>query len=592
MNNNLSIAVLPFRNMSSNVENEYFCDGLTEEIINALAKISSLKITSRTSSFFFKNKDIAISEIGRELNVSTIIEGSVRISKNTIRITAQLIEVQNDFHFWSETWDRTLENIFEIQDEISLLIADKIRENFGHFELNDKLVNKQTDYLEAYQYYLKGNFHFQKWNPKDLELSKEYYLKSLDIDPSYAQSYFGLSQYYSMMAGLGFLQKDTAFNKANKYISKALELNSCLPEAHYGLASISYWHKWDLKKAYQHLIKTLEINPNFAPAYIHLAVQIGTTGNYIKAFENIEKAITLDPLSSEVYFGKGYIYYLKEDYSSSIKFLDISLELNPINLLAIIIKACCWIQQAKIDKVISYFNSELPPTIDNSTKYGMLGIAYSVLKDYEKTAQHLELLLEEKQTERTQFFIFIIQVLSNQKEKAFMWLKLVIDKKPSLMLLMFSDPLLKPIKKDQTYKDIIRNVIPVTVEIDKKNRQKKELLTQEQIKEYSQKIFDCLEGESPYLDSELSLKSFASILGMHPNQLSWLINNEYHKNFNEFINQYRVEAFKRICKDPKNSHITLIGLAYESGFNSKTVFNTFFKKEMGISPLQYLKLNK
>ena len=354
--------------MSSNIENEYFCDGLTEEIINALAKINGLKVTSRTSSFFFKDKDIPVVKIGSELNVSTILEGSVRLSNNSIRITAQLIEVQNDFHFWSETWDRKLENIFDTQDEISLLIADKIRENFGHFKIEDTLVSKQTDYIEAYQYYLKGNYHFQKWNPADLELSKQYYAKSLEIDDSYAQSNFGLSQYYTMMAGLGLLPKKEAFKKANEHIIKALELCPHLPEAHYGLASISYWYEWDFKKTIQHLNKALAINPNFAPAYIHLAIHNCTSGKSIKALEHIEKAITLDPLSSEVYFAKGYIYYLIEDYKTAIKILDTSLELNPFNLLTIIIKYCCLIQQNKITDVIDYFTSKLPATVDKSTK--------------------------------------------------------------------------------------------------------------------------------------------------------------------------------------------------------------------------------
>ena len=141
---NKTIAVLPFANMSSSDENEYFSDGITEEIINALAKIQELKVTSRTSSFFFKGKNIPISQIGKELNVSTIIEGSVRLSGDTIRITAQLIQAKEDFHFWSETWDRKLENIFEIQDEISLLIADKLREHFGHFEIKEHLVSHIT----------------------------------------------------------------------------------------------------------------------------------------------------------------------------------------------------------------------------------------------------------------------------------------------------------------------------------------------------------------------------------------------------------------------------------------------------------------
>ncbi|MFT6337825.1 MAG: TolB-like protein/class 3 adenylate cyclase, partial [Halioglobus sp.] len=130
-----TIAVLPFVNMSSNPENEYFTDGMTEEIINALAKIKSLKVTSRTSSFFFKNKNISIPQIGQELNVSTILEGSIRLSGNKMRITAQLINVADDFHFWSESFDRSMEDIFAVQDEISLLIADKLREHIGHFDI-------------------------------------------------------------------------------------------------------------------------------------------------------------------------------------------------------------------------------------------------------------------------------------------------------------------------------------------------------------------------------------------------------------------------------------------------------------------------
>ena len=578
--------------MSSNIENEYFCDGLTEEIINALAKINGLKITSRTSSFFFKNKDIPVPKIGGELNVSTILEGSVRLSNNAIRITAQLIEVQDDFHFWSETWDRKLENIFAIQDEISLLIADKIRENFGHFEINDNLVTKQTDHIEAYQYYLKGNYHFQKWNPKDLELSKQYYSKSLEIDADYAQSNFGLSQYYTMMAGLGLLPKNEAFNKANKYINKALELNSQLPEAHYGLASISFWHEWNFNKTIQHLNKALEINPNFAPAYIHLAIHNCTSGNFSKGLEHIEKAIILDPLSSEVYFAKGYIYYLIEDYETSIKFLNTSLEFNSFNLLAIIIKSCCWVRQNKINNVIDYFTSDVSSAIDNSTKYGMLGIAYAILKDVEKTNNYLELLqteTEKTQTERAQFFVFLIQIQSGQKKKALDWLRVVIDSKPTLMLLLFSDPMLNSIKDDLEYKEIIKNVFPLTSQIGGKEKKGKVLLSKKQIEVYSTKLLNYINKESPYLDSELTLKSLAFHLNIHPNQLSWLINNEYEKNFSEFINRYRVEAFKRASKNPKNSHITLIGLAFESGFNSKTVFNTFFKKETGMTPLQYLK---
>ncbi|NRA49716.1 MAG: adenylate cyclase, partial [Phaeodactylibacter sp.] len=143
-----TIAVLPFVNRSPDPANEYFCDGITEEIINALAKIEQLKVTSRTSSFQFKGKAMSVREIAAQLGVEVLLEGSIRIAGNKVRIMAQLVQAEEDFQFWSETWDRQLDDIFAIQDEISLLIADKLREQFGHFEIQDHLVEPQTDSLD------------------------------------------------------------------------------------------------------------------------------------------------------------------------------------------------------------------------------------------------------------------------------------------------------------------------------------------------------------------------------------------------------------------------------------------------------------
>ena len=192
-----TIAVLPFVNMSASDENEYFSDGITEEIINALAKIADLKVTSRTSSFSFKGQNKPINEIGNELNVSTILEGSVRLAGNQMRITAQLVDVVDDFHFWSETWDRELENIFEIQDEISLIIADKLREHLGHFEIQEQLVEKQTDSIDAYEYSLKAKYLRNKWNPEDVKKAILLYEKALDLDPNHYKSHLGLADSYS-----------------------------------------------------------------------------------------------------------------------------------------------------------------------------------------------------------------------------------------------------------------------------------------------------------------------------------------------------------------------------------------------------------
>ena len=263
---NKTIAVLPFVNMSTSQENEYFSDGITEEIMNALAKIKSLKVTSRTSSFYFKNKNIPIKKIGAELDVSTILEGSVRLAGNTVRITAQLIQVEEDFHFWSETWDRELENIFEIQDEISLLIADKLREHFGHFEIQEHLVSKQTENIDAYEYSLKGKYHFRKWNPEDMRIAITFYEKAIALDPTHTESYLGLADCYGFMATTDFSPMEDSWGKASELAHQALQLNNKLPAVHYQLANLSFFIQGNYKEAYRLTLKAIELNQNYVEA--------------------------------------------------------------------------------------------------------------------------------------------------------------------------------------------------------------------------------------------------------------------------------------------------------------------------------------
>ncbi|MBL4587471.1 MAG: adenylate cyclase, partial [Flavobacteriales bacterium] len=248
---NKTIVVLPFVNMSASKENEYFSDGITEEVINALARIGSLKVTSRTSAFYFKGKNIPIKKIAKELNVSTILEGSVRLSGNAIRITAQLIQAEEDFHFWSETWDRKLENIFEIQDEISLLIADKLREHFGHFEIQEHLVEKQTDSLDAYEYSLKAAYYKNKWNPDDVRKAISLYEKALELDPKHTRSLVGLGDAYSFLATCGYISFEEGWTKAATLTNQALQINDHLPDAYYQLANLAFFTECDFRKSFE-----------------------------------------------------------------------------------------------------------------------------------------------------------------------------------------------------------------------------------------------------------------------------------------------------------------------------------------------------
>lgn len=213
-------------------------------------------------------------------------------------------------------------------------------------------------------------------------------------------------------------------------------------------------------------------------------------------------------------------------------------------------------------------------------------------KDSANTSKYLAQLLEHARSPdgfRAHTYLFLLYAVSGEADMAFEWISQAIENKSSLLLFNFADPLVNSIKDDPRYFEFHKIIYQKDLIIENP-RKKKELLDADSVITYSTLLLKYIDEEKPYLDPDLSLRSLAEQIDIHPNQLSWLLNESIGKNFNEFINHYRVEAFKMLSKDPQNAHIILVGLAYESGFNSKTVFNTYFKKETGLTPKQFLKL--
>ncbi len=585
-----TIAVLPFVNMSSNVENEYFSDGITEEIINALAKIEGLRVTSRTSAFFFKGKNIPITNIAKQLNVSTILEGSVRLAGEAIRITAQLIQAEKDFHFWSETWDRKLENIFEIQDEISLIIADKLREQFGHFEIKEHLVETQTDNLSAYEYSLKAKFLRNKWNPDDAKTALSLYEKALKLDPNYTVAHLGLAECYSFLGTTGFMSFEEAWGKTIQYTNQAVELKDNSSGVHYQLSNLAFFIECNYDKSLKEMKKAIEINPNNAEAQQFISFLYIIAENRKKSQQHLDIALSINPLSEETHFFRAYYHYMINDYVKSLEMLDNCLFANPKNIPAHSIKVVCLLKLGRYDDVINYFNTIPADVVVEDEKTGAIALAYSLKKDTANASIYLEKLsmrAKEANGFTADSYLFLLYAVSGEIDKAFEWVAQAIEKRSSLLLLRYTDPLVDALKNDSRYDEFLK-IIYETEEIEEVTEGRTALMDADKAAEYSEKLLAYLSEVKPYLDPDLSLRNLAKGIDIHPNQLSWLLNSSIGKNFNEFINHYRIETFKSIAKDPNNAHLTIEGLAYESGFNSKTVFNTYFKKETGLTPKQFL----
>lgn len=587
-----SIAVLPFLNIGRE-ENEYFSDGITEEIINALTKIRDLKVTARTSSFYYKQKHLDARLIGNELGVETLLEGSARILNDRVRITAQLIRTDTGFHIWSENFDRQLSDIFELQDEISLLIADKIRENFGHFDVQEHLIEAPTKNIEAYKHLLKGRELRMRWNAQDVKNAIGHFEKGIKLDPSYADAHFEKGWCLGMLASWGFLKKDEGLLEANRHIDTGLQLNPNSAMGHYVKGTISFWGYWNYKDAFEHLQLSLEINPNSSEVRDAMADGFSALGMIDKALANNEMALRINPLSANLYFTKGNMIYFKKNYKDAVVLFEKALSLNPFLPLALEMKAAALILDQRKDVLATFV--EITPQLERPNTYRAIYDLMHKVNAFNISKKDIEKELLEASEVSLRAWDLYFEIYNGNHEKALNILDKRIKARSGQLFNFRNDPFLEPLRAYTKYREIEDSVfrsldLPETTPLAT-SPVAPAPLDDSQIDYFSESLESVMKEDKLFIDSELSLKQLAVHIGLHPNKLSWLLNNHFGKNFNDFVNAYRLIYFKQIALKRENKNITLLGLAYDSGFNSKTVFNTFFKKETGMTPRQWVKAN-
>ena len=323
-----SIAVLPFVNMSPDPDNEYFSDGMTEEIINGLAKLPGLRVAARTSSFAFKGKSMSARDIGSKLNVGAVLEGSVRRAGNRLRITTQLTDVDDGYHLWSERYDREMEDVFAIQDEIAAAIVGTLK---GHMaaERYDQVIRRYTDNVEAFELYLKGRYVERARLREGFGKGIEYFEQAIAKDPNYALAHAGIADSYTFLAFYRFLPPHDAFPKANVAAMRALEADELLPEAHISQAEVKFLYQWDWEGAEREFMRALEINPGDATALHLYSELLASQQRLAEALMQVSRAQQIEPLSPTINTGVGWAHYHGRDYSSAIDQLQKTLELDP-----------------------------------------------------------------------------------------------------------------------------------------------------------------------------------------------------------------------------------------------------------------------
>jgi len=454
-----SIAVLPFKNLSDSKEDEYFSDGLTEDIITQLSKISGIeKVIARTSVMRYKQTDKSIRDIGKELDVATVLEGSVRRAGNQIRIVAQLIDVQNEGHLWADTYDKEMTQIFAIQSDVAQQIATALEAKISP-AVKSRIDKKQTENTEAYQLYLKGRFYWNKRRAEDLQKAMEYFHQAISVDSEYALAYAGLASAYAPYPEYSGRAASEYIPKAEDAAKKALDLDGTLAEAHAVLGFIKSQYEYDWEGSEREYKRAIELNPNYPTAYHWYRLTLSSQGRFDEALTKIERAQALDPLSLVINWNLVLGYKYMGQYDRMINQVKKTLELDPNFPLAHSGLGYIFVEQTKYDNAIAEFQKVR--TIAPNDPSGISGLGYTYARAGRKkdALQMLnELLKLAKQGYSISVQIAQVYAGLGEKDKAFEWLNKGYDERNRWLVDLKISSSWENLRSDPRYHDLLKKI--------------------------------------------------------------------------------------------------------------------------------------
>ncbi|MFQ5799358.1 MAG: tetratricopeptide repeat protein, partial [Bacteroidota bacterium] len=453
-----SIAVLPFADMSPAKDQEYFCDGMADELINALAKLGGLHVAARTSAFQFKGKNVDVRTIGEKLNVSTVLEGSVRKAGNTLRITAQLINVADGYHLWSETYERQLEDVFAVQEEISRSIVNALKVKLVGGE-DAPIVKRYTDDVEAYNLYLKGRYYWNKRTEEGLKKGLEYFQQAIERDPTYALAYAGMADSYIVLVDWSFLPPHEAHPKAKAAARKALEIENTLAEAHNSLAYVNYIYDWDWLEAEAEYKRALELNPDYATAHQWYAEYLTAMERFDEAIAEIKRAKELDPLSLIINAVHGWVLYYADQYDEAIEQCLKTLEMDPNFYPAQLYILWCYWQQGKQKEAIEQWKDVATLEGASSEQVAALGNAFT--KTGMKGAWQWQLDRLKENSKRTYIpsvNFAIAYARLGENDKAFEWLEKAYEERSPTNVWLKIAPDWDSLRSDPRFAALLKKV--------------------------------------------------------------------------------------------------------------------------------------
>ncbi len=454
--NEKSIIVLPFENMSSDPDQEYFSDGLTEEIITDLSHIHELLVISRSTAMTFKGTRKTMKEIADKVNVRYVLEGSVRKHDNSVRITAQLIDAVNDFHLWAQKYNETIENIFDIQESVSRSITEALKVKLNKEE------RKHTDNMKAYDMYLLGRYYWNKRNRNGLLTSIEYFTNAIESDQNYSLAYAGLADAYHVCADWNYLKPEIAFEKAREYAGLSLSLNSNVAEAYATLAGITEIFDRNFREAEKLYQTALSLNPNYSSAHQWYGLSLTMFGKFDEAVSHMTYAIQLDPLSPIKYFACGLAYYHACSYDDAILQFTKAAEIDPEFPVSIVSFSIflTYFHMGKIAEAIDEYQNSLSVELSCKEYKNRAQKIYSEsgINGYLDFIIDLELKNPETDTPTHLRRLALLYGIRNNKQKALDYIEKNVSEYITDYLFLKVEPAFKDLRKEPRFISLLRKL--------------------------------------------------------------------------------------------------------------------------------------
>jgi len=446
------IAVLPFVNISQETEEEYFADGLTEELISCVSRTEGLRVIARTSVMKYKGTSKPLSEIGKELGVENVLEGSVRKAAERVRINVQLVDPSVEEPKWSQQYDRELRDIFAIQTDIAQRVADALRLQI----LGPSGPASHTRSPEAYVSHLRGR---QSWNMRTeagITRAIGFFQKALEEDASFARAYAGLADCYSTLALLEFVPPNEAYPKAKEAVGKALSLDPMLAEAHTSLGLIRFQYDWDWKGAEEEFNEAIRINPSYAPAHHFFADYLKAMGRFDEALAEIEKAKELDPLNLAINTGVGHVLYLSKQYDRAIEQYKKAVDLDPNFTLTHIWFGRPYLEKGMYEEAISELETAVRLSGEGTLALAMLGHGLASSGREGDTQRILDRLLERSKTKYVpSYWVAVIYNGLKDREKVLEWLQKAFEERSSWLVWCNVEPRFDWLRDDPKFSSLM-----------------------------------------------------------------------------------------------------------------------------------------